>query len=234
MSGNLIVIDTQEAAEELLFACMAGLGEVFGFDTETVGIDPRKQSPVGNGRIVCWSLAHEETRWFLWGEYLELFTPFLESRNHFLVGHNIYGFDRHLVANHGIELNGILGDTLHMSRLLYCSKERSHGLKALAKNRLGIEQPSYASLFSRPTHGIGKGRASVGRSKRAGIPTVLGTEWSTVGTGTELIPLDEIAEYYPQRLPYLYEYASLDAYITLKLYNEFAAKLAERDCKWFL
>lgn len=222
------------AAQELLLGCMASVGEVFGFDTETVGIDPRKQSPVGNGQVVCWSLAHDNTRWFIWGEYLELFKPFLESPIHYKVGHNIYGFDSHVLSNSGISINGILGDTLHMSRLLYCSKERSHGLKALAKSRLKIDQPAYKDLFSRPSHGVGKGRETVGKSKRGGIPTVLGTEWSTVGTGSELIPLDTLRTDYPQRLPALYDYASLDAYITLKLYHQFTEEMKDIECKSFL
>lgn len=228
MNGELTIIDKESAAETLLFSSLNQPGEVFGFDTETVGIDPRKQSPVGNGQVVCWSLAHGNKRWFIWGEFLELFKPFLESTNHYKVGHNIFSFDKHILGNHGIQLNGIAADTLHLSRLLYCSKERSHGLKALAKTRLKIEQPSYASLFSRPTHGVGKGRTTVGKSKRSGIPTVLGTEWSTVGSGRELIPLDRIREDYPQRLEALYEYASLDAYITLKLYHQMLPELERK------
>lgn len=230
MSGNLEVIDTKEKAAELLLALMSGLGETFGFDTETVDIDPRKQSPVGNGRVVCWSLAYDETRYFIWHDYLRMFKPFFESSNHFKVGHNIYGFDKHILGNHGIQLNGIAADTMHLSRLLYNSKERSHGLKDLARNWLSLEQPSYKSLFSRPTHSKETvKREKIGKSVRNGIPTVLGLEWCTVGSASELIPLNELARDYPQRLEALYEYASLDAYITLKLYWMFKEKLEEKS-----
>lgn len=131
-----------------------------------------------------------------------------------------------MLMNHGIELQNIVGDTLHMHRLLTNGRSKQHGLKVLLKNILGIEQPSYASLFSRYSN-LGEARYKrEGRSRCIDpdsgerVPRAYGGAYSRVGA-TELIELDRIAEQYPQRLPALYNYATLDALGTLLLYERF-------------
>lgn len=196
---------------------------VFGFDTETVGIDPRKESAGGarTARIVCWSLACKDRwgryrRWFGWSSSLASFGPWLETAP--LVGHNIWGFDWHMCMNHGIELKGIVADTLHMHRYATNGKTKQHGLKHLMKTMLGIDQPSYTELFSKQKDLGSEERSTIGRSNRDGVPTVLGLASSRLGA-RELIALDRIAIEYPQRLPTLYEYGSLDALGTLMIYE---------------
>lgn len=52
---------------------------------------------------------------------IEYFKEYLESEEYKKVWHN-YGFDRHLFYNHGINVRGFGGDTMHMARLEDSSK----------------------------------------------------------------------------------------------------------------
>lgn len=237
------VVGKNLAREELLSELLE-CDEVVGLDTETTGIDPRKQPASGHwGHISCWSVSCEKyQKVFLWADQLEYFKPWLENPKCKKVGHNIFGFDYHMFAKHGIALQGIAGDTMYMSRLLYCSKERSHGLKDLMKNRLGIEQPSFVSLFSRPAHKleyVQQGRRIRGEftpmdyvetrrkvGEHRGVPTLMASgEFGFIYKKLEQIPLEEIPAMYPDRLENLYDYASLDAYGTRLLYARFTAEL---------
>ena len=52
---------------------------------------------------------------------LDILKPYLENDEYLKVWHN-YGFDRHLFFNHGINIRGFGGDTMHMARLFDSSK----------------------------------------------------------------------------------------------------------------
>lgn len=224
-------------------------GAVVGLDTETTGINPKKQSPAGTpeARISCWSLSTPKyPRVFLWAKHLHAVKSALRELP--VCGHNIWGFDYHMLMNHGIELGNIVGDTLVMSRLIYCSKDRNHGLKSLSKHWLGFEQPPFDSLFRRPEHKVEfvqesrkvkgevinleyrESKRKVGEHK--GVPTLFATgERGMFGKRLEFIPLDQIPEQYPNRLQSLYDYATYDALITRELYLQFSDKLAETACR---
>lgn len=238
---------TEEVLAALRQAYAGGI--VTGLDTETKGIDPGSTAAAhgGEGQIVCWSLSIPDTPYekvFLWADQLPKFKPWLENKEALKCGHNIFGFDRHMFANHGINLMGIAGDTLRLSRLLYSCKLRKHGLKPLALHRLGIKQDKFKDLFMRPRSSVRfvqeqkkvKGevilldyrytKRKVGDHK--GVPTILATgERGFFVKTTEFIPLDEIPRDYPDRLQALYEYATADAYITQKLYYDFKRELSE-------
>ena len=247
MGTELRVVGQDLPAKELL-SHLASYTGVVGLDTETEGINPRDTAPAhGDGTISCWSLSTElYPKVFLWADQLPAFTPWLESSASLKCGHNIYGFDKHMFANHGIVLQGVAGDTLRLSRLLYCSKERSHGLKALAQNWLGIHQPSFQSLFMRPKHYIEhvqEGRKKGGvfypleynYTKRKvgphrGVPTsMMSGERGRFGKVLEFIPLSTIPIDYPDRLQALYEYATADADITRQLYYKFEEALTNEE-----
>lgn len=49
------------------------------------------------------------------------FKDYLEDPRYLKVFHN-YGFDRHIFYNHGIDVKGFGGDTMHMARLQDPSK----------------------------------------------------------------------------------------------------------------
>lgn len=203
----------------------------YGIDCETVGIDPRKTAAGGarDARIVCWSLARRDRwdrywRYFLWADSLAAFSDWLTHAP--LVGHNIFGFDWHMFSNHGVVLRNIVGDTLDVYRRLNNGRTKQHGLKVLLKNVLGVEQPGYAELFSRRKFLGERTYKRITSSYRNGINLCTGGVVSRLGA-MELIPLDELAADYPQRLTTLYDYATLDAWGTLKLY-EHAARVVDK------
>ena len=98
--------------------------EIFhSWDTETIDIDPKKQTPVGNGKIICFScfvgpdinFGNGPSKWCLIksglfiDNYAECeglvneFKEYMENENYLKVWHN-YGYDRHLFYNHGINV----------------------------------------------------------------------------------------------------------------------------------
>ncbi len=57
------------------------------------------------------------------------FKEYFEDESILKVWHN-YGFDRHILYNHGINVKGFGGDTMHMARLADPSRMR-YSLKSL-------------------------------------------------------------------------------------------------------
>lgn len=251
-------VTTETEARELLEHLKSYKGPV-GLDTETTGVDPTKESPAGRGKIFCWSLAtatggRRDVRsigtitsaesYYIHGRLLPLFASYLETAP--LVGHNIHGFDRHLLANHGIEATNIIADTQRMFRLYEPSTESSAGLKALSRYWLGFHQPSFKSITMRPehrmedvVHKLRKGevgpvmyrhtRRKVGDVK--GIPTLLAAgPLGKFVKKLEYIPLHELEEMYPERWQEFVKYAALDAGLTLEIYQCLKLKLTET--KW--
>ena len=56
----------------------------------------------------------------------------MEDENYLKCWHN-YSFDRHILFNHGIDVKGFGGDTMHMARLADPSRMR-YGLKYLTQD----------------------------------------------------------------------------------------------------
>lgn len=244
--GDIFVVDSAERAEELLAILQAAPGP-FGVDCETVDCDPKKQSPVHTARIVCFTLAW---RWyeggptkaaFIWGEFLPLFKEWLESDVP-KIGANFPSYDMHCFENHGIVIGGFAHCNKHTSRLWYSSKDVPHDLKSQMESVLGFKVRSYKSLFSRAVELKPKTYKAdkfykTGNTKKgplAGVPTlVIGGTWSTFShKETELIPLDRIREEYPDRVPELIEYATMDAVGSLELEPKRSAQLASRPAKY--
>jgi len=69
--------------------------------------------------------------------------PWLESPRHAKVGQHLK-YDRHVFANHGIELRGISDDTLLASYVL--ESDKPHDLGSLASRHLGLKTLSYDDL----------------------------------------------------------------------------------------
>ena len=240
------VVDSTEKAERILAFLHAA--PCVGLDTETYGVDPTAESPVGTGRIACWSVAIQDNSLplnprtgnpqargiFLWAKHLPVFKQWLEDPKQRKVLHNGFTFDRHIFANEGINLQGIEADTLRVSKLLYSSKLRKHGLKPQMDTILGYQYGDYKDLFSRPKHKEDfKQWYKTVKKEKVPIPfkmthrKILGKkiptcsasgQFFTVYKDTELIPLDTIQRDYPSRLEDLYQYASLDAKATLELW----------------
>ncbi|KAL4512005.1 hypothetical protein ABPG72_012850 [Tetrahymena utriculariae] len=98
------------------------------WDTETVDVDAKLESPIGKGKIICASAFcgidvdfGNGPRLFIdnFAQNIDLiliFKEYLEDTRYKKIWHN-YGFDRHIFYNHGINVQGFGGDTMHMSRL---------------------------------------------------------------------------------------------------------------------
>jgi DNA polymerase I-like protein with 3'-5' exonuclease and polymerase domains len=237
------VVDSSERAGELLRILEAVPGP-FGVDCETVDCDPRKQSPVGTARIVCWSIAWKEgaqTRSaFIWAAHLEDFRAWLENPAVLKVGANFTSYDMHCFENHGILIRGFAHCNKHTSRLWYSSKDVKHDLKSQAADCLGYRTSGYSELFSRPTRTKSKAYKATRYSKPrtgplVGVPTLTCEgEVSTFSSKKrELIPLEEVRPggLYESRLSALYEYAASDAVYSLELAPKREAQLASRPAK---
>ena len=62
--------------------------------------------------------------------------PWLEDADVLKVWHN-YGFDRHVLYNHGVDVVGFGGDTMHMARLWDASRLAGYSLAALTEELVG-------------------------------------------------------------------------------------------------
>ncbi|PAT43173.1 DNA polymerase I [Vandammella animalimorsus] len=84
-------------------------------------------------------------------EVLQRLKPWLESADHAKLGQHIK-YDRHVFANHGIEVRGYRHDTMLQSYVL--EAHQPHGLESLAQRHLGRSGTSYEAL-------CGKGAAQI-------------------------------------------------------------------------
>jgi DNA polymerase-1 len=132
-------------------------------DTEVAQIDVKAVGPVGNGVVTCLSLYSGPDVDYGNGPYvwvdnldsaegtLQLFKDFLESKNYLKVWHN-YSFDRHVLFNHGINVQGLGGDTMHMARLWNTARFQNGGysLEALTADLLLQRKKPMKELFGIP------------------------------------------------------------------------------------
>lgn len=191
-------------------------------DTETLGCDPSKQSPVGTATLWSMQLAWGEPAdvppsdfetAFIPAEFLPFFKEWLEDHTRAKVGSSILSYDRHVFKNHDIELRGVVGCTWLQSKLRDPSNNVEHGLKAWGE-RLGYEVKEYSS-FSRRLRG-GKVRHYKKDREVDGVTFVAGAEFQTINwNNTEDVPLDELWEKYPTRRRAIVDYACMDAAMSL-------------------
>ncbi len=121
-------------------------------DTETTGLDPMQAELVGisfctqDGVAAYLPLAHRypgTPAQLPMAATLDQLRPWLESAHHPKVGQNLK-YDRHILANHGIALAGVVADTLLESYLL--ESDKTHDLGALASRHLGLASISYDDI----------------------------------------------------------------------------------------
>ena len=130
-------------------------------DTETTGLDPMKAQLVGIAlsiqphRAAYLPLTHRYTgvpEQLPADLVLEKLRPWLEDPAKFKVGQNLK-YDKHVFANHGIALNGIVHDTLLQSYVL--ESHRSHDMDNLALRHLDAKTIRYDEV-------TGKGAGRIG------------------------------------------------------------------------
>ena len=115
------------------------------FDTETTSLNPMQAQIVGMsfsveaGKAAYLPLTHDyfdAPVQLPFKETLAKIKPILENPAIKKVGQNLK-YDKHILANHGIALNGITHDTLLQSYVL--ESHRTHNMDDLAMRHLGLE-----------------------------------------------------------------------------------------------
>ena len=180
-------------------------------DTETTDLDPMRARLVGisfatrAGEAAYLPLAHRYAGvppQLTFDATLARLKPWLESPRHEKVGQHLK-YDRHVFANHGIELAGVRDDTLLESYVL--ESDRPHDLGSLAQRHLGLKSISYDDI-------TGKGAK---RISFAEVPIDKAAEYAAEDADLTLRVHDALA-------PRLAEAPRLDA-----LYRELELPVAE-------
>lgn len=112
--GTTLVRTKEEARKAIEILRSVGT-RIHAWDTETVGINPKEDTPVGNGTIICAQCFAGPDIDFGNGPRLfvdnyadaagliDEFKEYFEDKSILKVWHN-YGFDRHIIYNHGIDV----------------------------------------------------------------------------------------------------------------------------------
>ncbi|MCX7183764.1 MAG: DNA polymerase I [Nitrosospira sp.] len=150
---------TQSQLDEWL--ALIDAAPLVSVDTETTGLDPMQAQLVG----ISFSITPHHAAYLpLTHRYagapqqlalslvLDALKPWLENPAKPKLGQNLK-YDKHIFANHGLQLNGIVHDTLLQSYVL--ESHRPHNMDNLALRHLGIKTISYDEVT-----GKGAGRIS--------------------------------------------------------------------------
>ena len=144
--------------------------ELVAFDTETTSLDAMRAEIVGlsfsvqPGEACYIPLAHsygDAPTQLPIHEVLAKLKPWFENPAIHKLGQHIK-YDRHVMANHGIEVKGYVHDTLLQSYVLEVHKP--HGLASLAERHLGRKGLSYEDLCGKGAHQIPFSQVDVARA----------------------------------------------------------------------
>ena len=126
--------------------------ELVCFDTETTSLDPMLAKIVGMsfsveaGSAAYLPLKHDyfdAPDQLDFAQTLAKVTPILENATIKKVGQNLK-YDQHVLANHGIALNGIAHDTMLQSYVF--ESHKTHGMDALAERHLGLQTITFEQV----------------------------------------------------------------------------------------
>ena len=144
--------------------------ELAAVDTETTSLDEMRAEIVGVSFSVepGWAayvpLAHNypgAPDQLPRDEVLARLKPWLQDPRRHKLGQHIK-YDRHVFANHGIEVQGYVHDTMLQSYVL--EVHRPHGLASLAERHLGRAGISFESLCGKGAHQIGFDQVDIARA----------------------------------------------------------------------
>ena len=148
--------------------------ELTALDTETTSIDEMKARIVGisfsvaPGEAAYIPLAHEgpdAPAQLPLDEVLARLKPWLENPARRKLGQN-FKYDRHVFANHGIQVAGYVHDTMLQSYVL--EVHRPHGLASLAERHLGRSGVNYEDLCGKGAHQIPFAQVAVDKAAHYG------------------------------------------------------------------
>jgi DNA polymerase-1 len=147
--------------------------ELVSLDTETTGLDPMQARLVGISFAVAdddavgaaylplgHSYAGAPTQ-LPFAETLARLKPWLESATHGKLGQHLK-YDRHIFANHGVQLRGVVEDTLLQSYVL--ESDKPHDLGSLAARHCGLSTISYDAVTGRGANRISFAQVEVARA----------------------------------------------------------------------
>ncbi|GAB4240976.1 MAG: DNA polymerase I [Methyloligellaceae bacterium] len=143
------------------------MAPLFCLDTETTSLDPMQAKLVGMsfavtpGEAAYLPLRHDYAdapQQLDFDRALEKLRPILENAAIRKVGQNLK-YDQHVLANHGIALNGIQHDTLLQSYVL--ESHRSHGMDDLAMRHLGVRTITYEEVAGKGAKQVGFNQVAV-------------------------------------------------------------------------
>ena len=144
--------------------------DVVSLDTETTSLDGMRAEIVGIslsvavGAAAYIPLAHrypDAPVQLAREEVLALLKPWLEDAGKHKLGQHVK-YDRHVFANHGIEVRGYVHDTMLQSYVLEVHKP--HGLESLAERHLGRKGLSFEDLCGKGAQQIGFDQVDIARA----------------------------------------------------------------------
>jgi DNA polymerase-1 len=144
--------------------------ELVAFDTETTSLDAMRAEIVGlsfsvkPGEACYIPLAHsygDAPTQLPINEVLVKLKPWFENADIKKLGQHIK-YDRHVMANHGIEVKGYAHDTMLESYVLEVHKP--HGLASLAERHVGRKGLNYEDLCGKGAHQIPFSQVDVARA----------------------------------------------------------------------
>ena len=173
-SGYQCILDAALLQAWLARLDAAGL---VSLDTETTGLDPMLARLVGISFAIAdgaglsakvhaaylplgHSYAGAPTQ-LPFAETLAELKPWLESARHAKLGQHLK-YDRHVFANHGLRLAGIVEDTLLQSYVL--ESDKPHDLGSLAARHCGLSTISYDAVTGKGANRISFAQVEVARA----------------------------------------------------------------------
>jgi hypothetical protein len=199
--------------------------KVLSVDTETVGCNPKKESPVGKAKIWCMTAAWHEGRRirtaFVKPEDLERWRGLLESPLVLKVGFSIWTYDYHVFMNHGIRLVNV-EDIVDMSRWYNSSNLFGHSKNDWC-DRMGLEQEKFGDLMTVRSTKMGhqKERVKQGKWPVYYAPGQVGRVMY------KKLSIQELWENHPERRVRIKQYALQDAVAGLLVHPFLKQKLVE-------
>ncbi len=164
------IILTDSQLDEWLARCEQA--DLVSIDTETTSLNPMEAKLVGlslciePGYAAYLPLAHNYPgvpRQLDRKLILERLKPWLENSGKFKVGQNLK-YDKHVLANHGILLNGIVHDTLLQSYVL--ESHQPHDMDSMARRHLDTHTVSYDEVTGKGAKRIGFEQVEINQAGR--------------------------------------------------------------------